>query len=88
MPEERHELDPEVRAAIRETQREHAARTHRQLAGTLISEHLQRTVGARLRDETDPQRARSDQRTFRIVLFLLLGTLALFILSILMFIGR
>ena len=57
MTEERPELDPEVMAAVRETQRMHEMRKHKALAGSLIAEHLQRNIGAKLREEAAEQPA-------------------------------
>ena len=74
-------LDPEVAAAIRETQREHASRTHKALAGELVSQHLQRTVGAKLRGDTDRKTARAHSLVFWAVLIVLLGGLALLVLA-------
>ena len=86
MPEDRPELDPEVMAAVRETQRAHEMRKHKALAGALIAEHLQKTIGARLRGDTDGRRADTQSRIFWGVLWVLLVVLVVVALSAILFV--
>ena len=78
MAEEKPRLDPEVAAAVRETEQRLKQRTQKELAATLISEHLQRNVGDRLRGDTDSRPV----RIFWLFAWILLGVLTVGMLGV------
>ena len=88
MLENRPDLDPKITAAIDQTRRRHAARTQGALVGEAVSQHMHRTIGARLRDTPQGRSDRVQARLFWGILGVLTGALALLAVFVVTHLGN